>query len=327
MRCRSVLEGSGLGRGSALTLVALLALLAASGCSIKRFALNKVADMLAETGDLFASDDDPELVRDAVPFALKTIEGLSERLPQHRELLLSACSGFTQYSYAFVETDAVLLEGTDFAEVARLQDRALRLYLRGRDYCMRSLELEYPGIGERLLLQPEDAVAAVSDVPLLFWTGASWGAAISLGKDRPELAADLPAVIALMRRGLELDETYDEGAIHEVMITLESLPANMGGSYERARQHYERALELSAGRRASTYTALASNVSQGEQNRGEFEQLLGLALAIDPDEHRESRLQNLIVQRRARHLLKRVEDLFLEPYLEEQEDSDEGSSK
>jgi len=45
---------------------------------------------------MFASDDDPELVREAVPFSLKLIESLLEQSPQHRGLLYAASSGFTQ---------------------------------------------------------------------------------------------------------------------------------------------------------------------------------------------------------------------------------------
>ncbi|HET9754732.1 MAG TPA: hypothetical protein VFP52_17300, partial [Myxococcales bacterium] len=60
----------------AFKFVPLVVLLA---CSPKRYALNQVADALSANGEggAFARDDDPELVRDAVPFALKTMEGLS----------------------------------------------------------------------------------------------------------------------------------------------------------------------------------------------------------------------------------------------------------
>jgi len=53
-------------------------------------------------------------------------------------------------------------------------------------------------------------------------------------------------------------------------------------------------------------------VSIPNQDRKEFYSLLKLALAIDPDERPEWRLANLIYQRRARWLMDREEDLFLE---------------
>lgn len=302
-------------RRVAAVVVLSLVLTSTGGCSIRRLAINSLADSLARSGDLFASDEDPELVRDATPFGLKTIEGLLAEVPDHAGLLLTACQGFTQYSYAFVETDAVLLESADYRESRRLRERALRLYLRARDYCLRGLELEHPGITDHLKRSPEEAAAGLKqdELALLFWTGASWGGAISLAPDRPELVADTSAVTALMRRALEIDEGFDRGAIHAVLIALESLPEAMGGSQERARRHFDRAVELSGGLSAGPYVTLAAGVSVANQDREEFERLLGQALEIDPDDNPGMRLQNLIVQQRARHLLAEVDELILGP--------------
>ena len=120
------------------------------------------------------------------------------------------------------------------------------------------------------------------------------------------------AVMAMMRHALELDETFEDGAVHEVLVVLESLPANMGGSPERARSHFDRAVELSGGLAASPYLALAENISVATQDREEFERLLRQALAVDPDDHPGTRLHNLVVQKRARHLLDNADELFLE---------------
>jgi len=139
------------------------------------------------------------------------------------------------------------------------------------------------------------------------------GSAISLAKDRAEIVADLPAVVALARRALELDEGWDRGAVHEVMIVLEALPANMGGSLERARGHYARAVELSGGRRASAHTTMAVQVAVRTQDRAEFERLLGAALAVDPAAEPAWRVANLVAQRQARFWLEHADDLFLDP--------------
>lgn len=47
---------------------------AACGCSMKKIAVNKLGDSLASGGDTFASDDDPDLVGEALPFSLKLME-------------------------------------------------------------------------------------------------------------------------------------------------------------------------------------------------------------------------------------------------------------
>jgi predicted anti-sigma-YlaC factor YlaD len=296
-------------RPLALALVAVLA----SGCSVKRLALKGVANTLSDSGSTFASDDDPELIRAAVPFSLKLMESVLEELPTHRGLLLATCSGFTQYAYAFVQTDADLVESADFDRAEALRTRALALYLRARDYCVRHLEVRHRGIRSRLVADPKGAVAAATrdDVPGLYWTGAAWGSAIALGVDRPDLLADLPAVRALFDRALALDEAWNDGAIHTALISLDANPM-MGGSAARAREHFARAVELSQGLAASPYVTLAATVSVAEQNRAEFEALLKQALAIDPDRARALRLANILAQRRARHLLSRIDELFVD---------------
>ncbi len=151
-----------------------------------------------------------------------------------------------------------------------------------------------------------------ADVPDLYWTAAAWGMAISNGKRDTDLLADVPVVEALIRRAFELDEAWGEGAIHEFLIAFESRGEASGGSYERARTHFKRAMALANGARITPLVSLAENVSQPQQNRKEFEQLLDEALAYDVDSHVQTRLQNILAQRRARQLKAMIDDLFLE---------------
>jgi predicted anti-sigma-YlaC factor YlaD len=287
------------------------AVIALSGCSLKTMAIRSMANTLSQSGDTFSRDNDPDLVRDAVPFALKTYESLLDSLPKHQGLLLATCSGFTQYAYAFIQTDAELIEAEDYERASMLKGRALKLYLRGRDFCIRGLELRRPGVERSLQLDPDKALgwATPDDVPLLYWTGASWGAAIAVGLDQPGLVSDVPAVKALMQRALVLQEDFSDGAIHSAMISLEALPAAMGGSETRAREHFARAVELSHALDPAPFVTLAA-VARQSQNREEFVALLKQALAIDPERRPSARLATLITQKRARYLLSRVDELF-----------------
>jgi predicted anti-sigma-YlaC factor YlaD len=292
-----------------------LALVLTSGCSIKRMAINKLGDALAGGGTAFASDDDPELVRAAVPFSLKLIESLLAESPRHRGLLLAACSGFTQYSYAFVNQEADELADTDMAAGDVLRARAKRLYLRARGYGLRGLEVKHPNFEQALRRNSKAAVRAATsaDVPLLFWTAAAWGAAISISKDDPALVSDQVIVEALIDRALELDEDFERGAIHGFLISYEMARQGAPGDpTERARQHFDRAMELSQGKLASPLVSLAESVAVEKQDKAGFQNLLNRALAINPDAAPESRLQNLVAQRRARWLLGRVDELILD---------------
>jgi len=302
-------------RGPALLLFALLAALAClPGCSVKRLAVNNVANTLTQGPDVFSTDDDPELVGDALPFGLKTMESLLATVPEHEGLLLTLCKGFTQYSYAYVQSQGDLLVNSDYRRASELHLRAFKLYLRGRGYGLRLLALHHPGIADSLRISPDRAVARLGtrDLAALYWTAASWGSAIALGKDRPEMLADLPAIRALVNRGLALDERYEGGAFHEAAIVLDALPPAMGGSTASARKHFARAVELSNDHKASPYMTLAQSVSVLEQDRAEFRRLLERVLTFDPDRDPSQRLATIVMQRKARALLERQDEFFLD---------------
>lgn len=311
------LAARGRSPGDRLAAAALVLLLgcAAPGCSIKKLAVNKLGDALAEGGATFASDDDPELVEAAAPFSLKLMESLLAESPRHRGLLTAVASGFTQYAYAFVHLEADRLEDRDLDAATAAWERAKRLYLRARDYGVRGLEVRHEGLGDSLREDPGAALAGMgdSDVPLLYWTAVSWAGAVTLSKDDPDLVGDLPIVEALIDRALELDESFRNGAIHDFLIVYEmTRPGGAGDPAARAREHFERAMELTAGQLASPLVSFAEAVAVAEQDRARFEELLHRALAIDPDSRPEWRLSNLIFQRRAQWLLERADRLILD---------------
>jgi len=280
---------------------------------VQRKAVGMVASTLASSGDVFTRDDDLELVGDAIPFGLKLYESLLDSAPKNKDLLIATCSNFTQYGVAYLETEALVLgEANHHDEVAHLNARALKLYLRAKGYCLRAMEVRFPGVTPQLLKDPAAALkrARKEDVPLLYWTAASWGSAIAQGIDRPDLVIDLPTVRALAERAIALDETWNKGALHEMFISLDSLPEALGGSPEKARQHFNRAVELQKGLYPGPYVALATGVDVPAQNREEFEKLLQTALAIDPEKDPSMRLVTLVQQRRARALLDHIETMF-----------------
>ena len=147
-----------------LVIPLLAVTLLGSGCSVRRFAVNKIGDALASGGSTYAEDEDLELVEAALPFGLKLIEGLLAESPKHKGLLVTACEGFTTYSYVYVHDQAGRAAEEDLESARQIRERARR-------YGIRRLEASHPGISELLA---EDPVAALrkmkkKDVPALYW--------------------------------------------------------------------------------------------------------------------------------------------------------------
>jgi len=293
----------------------LLVSLMATGCSIKKVATNAMADAIAQSGSSYAGDNDIEFVGQATPFGLKTMEGILEETPEHRGLLLAATRGFTQYAYVYIEQPANEIELSDVTLAYQQRNRARLMYLRARDYGLRGLEAAHPGITSGIRSDPEKVLpeTSVEDVPLLYWTAASWASSISLSKDDPTAIADLPTVEALIKRALLLDEAFERGAVHIFLISYEMSQSGLReGAEERARAHFNRALALSGGLQAAPYVTHAEAISIANNNKQEYRRMLQAALAVDIDADPQNRLANLVMQRRARWLLNNQDLYFLE---------------
>ncbi|MEM1177032.1 MAG: TRAP transporter TatT component family protein [Acidobacteriota bacterium] len=286
------------------------------GCSVRQAAVRTLSSALV-SGDanVFSTDDDPELIGQALPFALKTLEALIDLDPENAELLLTTCSSYTQYTYAYVELEAERLRPKSFRESRRVRERAVKLYLRARDYCLKALDVRRPGASAGLLRDSATTLASFdeSDVSLLYWTAGSWGSAISNGRHRSELLIDLEVVRQVLGRTLELDEDYGRGVLHDAMVALAALPEAMGGSYEQAQIHYRRAVELNGDRRVGSHLNWAWLVMIGRQDRAGFEAALDKALSVrSSDEAEEDRLANAVNRDFARFLRDQADELFLD---------------
>jgi predicted anti-sigma-YlaC factor YlaD len=294
-------------------LVTLILSFLLSGCSVRQYALNRAADTLAASGTSFSSDGDPELIRDAAPFSLKLMDSVLEETPDNVGLLTAATRNYTQFAYAFVQQDAEALEDTDVAGATARFERARGLYARARDYGLRGLDAAHPGMGVMLVSNPRGAVlqASRSDVPLLYWTAVATAAWINLSKQSPAAIAQLPLVEALIDRAAALDEEWDAGAIHTFLISFDSSRARRAADAGSVlRKHFDRAIELTHGQQAAPYVAYAETAAVSAQDRAQFEQLLKQALAVDINARPQWRLANVVLQRRARWLLSRTDQLF-----------------
>jgi predicted anti-sigma-YlaC factor YlaD len=294
-----------------------------SGCSISKLATKAAANALTGVGNstVFTGDTDPELVGDALPFAIKIYEALLEQQPDHAGLIVTTGSLFVMYANAFVQGPAELLppEALDQRKMALV--RAKKLYLRGVTILAGGLEKHYPGIsgaaGEGTL---DRYLAGITkdDVALIYWYVAGTLSAYSIDPFDLDLGTKLPELTALITRAYELDPNFNDGALDEFFVLFHaSVPPALGGDKSKIEAHFQRALEKSRGLSAGAYVAYAQAVAIPAQDYAIFKRYLEAALAIDIDLNPGTRLVNIISQRKARYLLSRAAWYFLEAEDEE----------
>ena len=297
---------------SLVCVLSLIIPLVLTGC-VKKMAVNSLADSLAASArQTLAEDDDLELVGDAMPFTLKLMEVLHDQAPENVGLYQALASGFAMYAMVYVQWPAEQLKYDDYAGMREGIERARGLFLRANGYAREGMELQHPGFNDLLAVDHQAALALATedDVPMLYWLGTTWLAVISNSREDPAIIGDLPVAAAIIHRCLDLDEDYNRGAIHELLISLEpSLPRP--GGLDRAKEHYARAQELSGGVKAGTYISIANATCIRAQDRPCYEDLLQQALDVDVDASPEDRLANIYAQEKAQFLMDHLDDIFL----------------
>ena len=288
-------------RSGILALMAVIVLF--SGCSLQKMAIRKVAGMMSgEMGEAaFTGDEDLKLIEDAMPFALKLYEIILEQEPYHTGLLLTAGMGFIGYANVFVQTPMEMLSYDEYEKERELRQRAKKLYIRGRNYVLRALEVRHPGSRATLSgnfenQEVQEDISALllkmteEDVPFLYYAAVGWFAAVGTDVFDMNLTLEVPKALAMIDRAYELDPGYGNGLIHEFYISYyANIPEGMvEGSEEKARYHFQRAVKLSGGKNPAPYVALATTLSIRNQDVEEFVELLNTALAVKPEDDPEN---------------------------------------
>ena len=281
-------------------LFSFLLLFSFSGCM--QAALRASPSLFPNFASALFEECDPELAKASIPSNLKLLEGLLKNDPGNRKILTTLSMGFAGYSLLFVETEE--------------PERASSLYGRAMDYGIRALGDKGLALRDRERgLEPLKAALKAmdrEDLGALFWTTLSWNAWLNLNLDKPSALAQLSASEACLQRVLELDEHYFYSSPHILMgASLAARPPLLGGNPEKARMHFETALQKHQGQFFLAQVYFARYYAVRVQGKELFERALGEVLHGDPARIKEVCLINRVMQRRAQELAKQKEDLFL----------------
>jgi len=298
-------------------LTAVVFCLYLSSCSLNKLAINAVSNALTGEGntDVFTSDPDPQLVGDAIPFAIKIYETLLSANPTHHGLMVTTGSLFVMYANAFVQGPTEQLPPVDWKGRETGMMRAKQLYLRGYTILCNALDAKFKGFkqasAEDGSLDTILSKCKKEDVGLLYWTVAGGLAAYSIDIFDFDLSVNVPNWSRMIHRAYELDPDFNGTAIDEFFILFyASLPELMGGDKEKAKFHFQEAVKKSKGNSVSAYVSYAQSISVPAQDYESYKDCLEKALDIDTDADKSIRLVNIISQRKARWLLDNAYNYF-----------------
>lgn len=207
----------------------------AIGC-ISPLAVTPTIDQVIETA---FRQGDAGVVRNGVPTAIIILEGIAEKTPDDIDLLADLSLLYFAYAFAFIEDENPQWAG--------------QLYLRGRNYGLRALA-NNDDFFEYTTEKPTDWKAAVAEIgrdelPVLFWTALNAGMYVNANRRDPQALIDLPMVLAMMDRVIELDETFFYGGPHLFYgAYFAGLPAMAGGGAVKSQESFEKCAAISGGK-------------------------------------------------------------------------------
>lgn len=284
------------------TIVFLILIIFSSlGCSFKKMAIRSTGSILNYGVEALYEEEDLVIAEHAIMSNLKLLEGLIKGDPDNLNLLLLASQGFTGYALGFVEDDD--------------PERAKVFYERAKDYGIKILNRN-GAFKEAMNGDVENLSKALesfkrADVPALFWTANSWGNWINLSRDSPSAIAQMGRVELMMKRSLELDESYYYGGADMFFASYYGGRSEMfGGSPEKAKYHFDRFIKLSRGRFLMGYVLFAKFYAVQLQDADLFRDLLEKVSEAPGDILSEQRLVNEIAKVKAAKLLADIDNYF-----------------
>lgn len=261
-----------------------LALLAA-GCSLNRTAAKVTSGVIDKGLPAVFSQEDPQYVREALPANLQLMEILLKSDPKNRKMLVNAAQGFCGYALMFLEDEA--------------PERASSFYLKGRAYAERALKGD-----------PDPGKARSKDVPALFWHTFCNASYINVNRDDPEAIAELPGLEPAALKLLELEPAYYYNGAQGIMGAYYSIrPRIFGGDPEKAKEHFELALEGDGAEFMMNRYMYARMAAVAAQDAELFEKLLTAVIEAEPLEG-GTRLADEVARTKAKRLLEKKDELF-----------------
>ena len=279
------------------SLALLLAVSMLSGCaSLMSNAASGLADNLSSA---IFNQDDPETVRAGMPSYMLLMDSFVEGSPDDPAMLGAAANLYASYGAVFADDEV----------------RASRLTKRARDYALKGICVTYAAACEWRDLSYDDFVATLDGLTgkhadaVYVYSFATLTYLRAHQSDMNSLA-ELPQAEALVKRYLEISGEAPKASAHMYLgIILTIFPPSLGGKPEEAREHFEKAIEMSGGKDLGAKVEFAKGYAKLLYERELHDQLVDEVLSASPYAEGLT-LTNVMAQEEALKLRAEADDYF-----------------
>ena len=306
-------------------LVTVISTALLAGCSIgENLAFKSTSKILTRAQPSLQMEADYEMARQAIPGALKTVEGFWVAGPpadarERLERILT--EGYCQYGTGFVEDDwEVAKFAKDLPAIEYHNNRSTNIFTRCLNFSLKLLGKRWQ---KEIFEAPEVVAKLLKDTGKgdrfeLMFAGAALGGLVNHNLTRVEMISYLGTVQAIMERVAEIDakEGAPKNKAHAALPHLalgmihSARGKAMGGDPEAAKAAFERALAITEGKFLLARTLMAYRVGLQTNDQKFFHEHLVKVLETPPSIWPEQRLANEIAHRKARRYLSHEKDIF-----------------
>lgn len=232
----------------------------------------------------------------------------AEKNPQNPNTLIAACSLMTMYHYGFTMEAADRIIEDNYALGKETFETAHLGFISAYDFGEAALRIKYPEFSEWINGVPSESLDfKTEDVPVLYWTGAALGGAISSSRGDPKWVIRLPIVGKLFESALKINPTWNRGSLYSAMISYTMSRSDLDiEANEIAADYLQKANIASGGFHGGAELSFAETVLVKTQNKEAFMEKVQAVLNNQSKED----VADIIVAERAQWLLSRTGDLF-----------------
>ncbi len=291
-----------------------------TGCDIGQITVNTTAKVLLRAQPSLQQESDYQLAHDAIPGALKTVEGFWVVSPDNDNLIHILTEGYCQYGTGFVDDD---WEVATFAKnqeaIEHNNARATHIYSRCLNFALKSLGSRW----QKELFGTSDVITKLindtggDDRTPMMWAALALGSIVNHNLSRPEILAYLPTVQQILNRVIALDaknppSDVQSAALPHLALGLiySAASQQFGGDPKRATEEFQTALKITGDKMLLARALWGYKVGLQTNDRKLFHDQLVKVLETPGSIWPEQRLANEVAHRRARRYLSHEKELF-----------------
>jgi len=221
----------------------------------------------------------------------------------------------TKIEYGFgillEESDRILDE--DYQLGLNKADEAYEELKDARTLSVSIINSNYPNF-EKWLNKRAEINFNQDDIFDLYWLAASYGGAIRASRGKPHELVNLYKVGRLLKKSIDLNPYWGRGALFSAMMSYTSARPDLFGLMliDSVTYYFDKAVDISDSLDASLFVSYAELIDKKFQQKDAFEEKLEFVLKMNVNKDKHFRLTNIIAQERAKWLLSKKSDYFLE---------------